>query len=144
MNEEKIKFSKLGKFSIPCADIEAPVPEILDALNKHGITLLFIDKVFERVKEEAERSTVVFSPTAFWRYGDEYLKKRQECDSALLGDEETPEQKKARKLERIASEICEILAREKILAYDVPVLYDVLRKKIHRLSVVSQINKKDL
>lgn len=47
MNEDKMKFSKLGKYSIHCIDPQAPVFEILESLTKHGITLAVMDQVFD-------------------------------------------------------------------------------------------------
>lgn len=128
MNEDKMKFGKLGKFAIPCIDPQAPVFEILESLNKHGVTLGYIDQVFELVKQEAEKNTVVFSPTALWSLGKQ--------DNS--NEDYPPEFKKETKLGNIAREICDILARERIPASDVQQLCHILWKMVYRMSVVGR------
>lgn len=141
MDEHKMKFTKIGSAALPSVDTHAPVPEILDALNKHGITLMFVDEVFKKAKEEAEHSTVVFSPTAFWRCSTDYVNERKANNAPWM--EASPEEKKTRKLEKIADKICEILAQEKVLASDVPMLCSCLVNKIYRLSVTGKTGKNE-
>lgn len=44
-----------------------PIPEIVEILHKHGITLAMIDTVFNLVKEDIEAHTVPYSPNALNR-----------------------------------------------------------------------------
>lgn len=146
MNEDKVKFSKLG---LLCIDPYAPVPEILEVLNKHGITLKYIDKVFENVKEAAEIRTVVYSPSALAKHAQKFISKRNEILAPFVKeyqDADKPkaisaERKSEIKINKVASEMCEILANENIPVGDVARICEILTQKAKLLSVTGKLNE---
>lgn len=102
--------------------------EILDILNKYGITLRFIDKVFELVKEDAEKNTVVYTPNAL-------LKLAEEQKELKFLEEERFEAKRLKKLNVLAVEICKMLAEEKVPVSQIQALFHIVWTKAHLYSL---------
>jgi hypothetical protein len=122
------KHKKLLDYKFPSIDCQAPVMEILDILNKYGITLRFIDKVFELVKEDAEKNTVVYTPNAL-------LKLAEEQKELKFLEEERFEAKRLKKLNVLAVEICKMLAEEKVPVSQIQALFHIVWTKAHLYSL---------
>jgi len=111
-----------------CVDAGFPVAEIIAVLNKYGVTIKTLPKVFECVQQEVEKNTVVYSPLALMA-----------AKAENIGDS-VWRNKRQFELEKVASDVCQLMSENKVTVAETIFVLNAVANKIDGLTEVQSID----